>query len=209
MPSNFNEQNVEDMVIHAIKSNGWDYIPAGALPRAESDVMVESYLRDALIRLNPCIAENPSHADTVIYKLRALISTVRPHDLVTQNERFKKLIFEENSFPFDKDGRSISIRFFDYDNPENNSFVVTNQWIYPQAHGGKRLDIVLLINGFPVAIGEMKSPVRPAISWMDGAGDQTPACRWLHGGSGYYRGEPDSHGRWIRRKLPCNRPWRG
>ena len=171
MPSNFNEQNVEDMVIHAIKSNGWDYIPAGALPRAESDVMVESYLRDALIRLNPCIAENPSHADTVIYKLRALISTVRPHDLVTQNERFKKLIFEENSFPFDKDGRSISIRFFDYDNPENNSFVVANQWVYPQAHGGKRLDIVLLINGFPVAIGEMKSPVRPAISWMDGAGD--------------------------------------
>lgn len=171
MPSNFNEQNVEDMVIHAIKSNDWDYVPAGMLPRAESDVMVESYLRDALIRLNPCIAENPSHADTVIYKLRALISTVRPHDLVTQNERFKKLIFEENSFPFDKDGRSISIRFFDYDNPENNSFVVTNQWIYPQAHGGKRLDIVLLINGLPVAIGEMKSPVRPAISWMDGAGD--------------------------------------
>ena len=171
MSGTFNEQNVEDMVIHAIKSNGWDYIPASALPRAESDVMVESYLRDALIRLNPCIAENPSHADTVIYKLRALISTVRPHDLVTQNERFKKLIFEENSFPFDKDGRSISIRFFDYDNPENNSFVVTNQWIYPQAHGGKRLDVVLLINGFPVAIGEMKSPVRPAISWMDGAGD--------------------------------------
>ncbi len=171
MPSNFNEQNVEDMVIHAVQSNGWDYIQADNLPRKDSDVLVEPYLRDALIRLNPCIAENPSHADTVIYKLRALISTVRPHDLVTQNERFKKLIFEENSFPFDKDGRSISIKFFDYDNPENNHFVVTNQWVYPQANGGKRLDVVLIINGFPVAIGEMKTPVRPAISWMDGAGD--------------------------------------
>ncbi len=171
MPSGFNEQNVEDMVIHALQKNGWEYIPAATLPRAESEVMVESHLRDALIRFNPCIAENPAHADTVIYKLRALISTVRPHDLVTQNERFKKLIFEENSFPFDKDGRSISIRFFDYDNPENNRFVVTNQWVYPQTVGGKRLDVVLLINGFPVAIGEMKSPVRPAISWMDGAGD--------------------------------------
>ena len=171
MPSGFNEQNVEDMVIHALQKNGWEYIPADTLPRAESEVMVESHLRDALIRFNPCIAENPAHADTVIYKLRALISTVRPHDLVTQNERFKKLIFEENSFPFDKDGRSISIRFFDYDNPENNRFVVTNQWVYPQTVGGKRLDVVLLINGFPVAIGEMKSPVRPAISWMDGAGD--------------------------------------
>lgn len=171
MPSTFNEQNVENMVIHAVQKNGWEYIRAEDLPREETDVMVESYLRDALIRLNPCIAETPSHADTVIYKLRALISTVRPHDLVTQNERFKKLIFEENSFPFDKDGRSISIKFFDYDNPDNNHFVVTNQWVYPQKVGGKRLDVVLLINGFPVAIGEMKSPVRPSISWMDGAGD--------------------------------------
>ena len=171
MPGTFTEQNVEDMVIHAVEANGWDYIRAEDLPRAESDVLVEQHLRDALIRLNPCIAENHAHADTVIYKLRALISTVRPHDLVTQNERFKKLIFEENSFPFDKDGRSISIKFFDYDNPENNIFVVTNQWVYPQKVGGKRLDVVLLINGFPVAIGEMKSPVRPSISWMDGAGD--------------------------------------
>jgi len=167
----FTEQQVEDMVIHSIEQNGWEYISADNLPRRESDVLVESYLRNALIRFNPCIAQNPAHADTVIYKLRALISTVRPHDLVTQNERFKKLVFEENSFPFDKDGRSISIRFFDYDNPDNNHFVVTSQWVYPQTVGGKRLDIVLLINGIPVAIGEMKSPVRPAISWMDGAKD--------------------------------------
>ena len=171
MPANFTEQQVEDMMIAAGKANGWTYIAADALPRKESEVMVESMVKAALIRLNPCIAEKPENADTVIYRLRALISTVQPHDLVTQNERFKKLVFEENSFPFDKDGRSISIRFFDYNDPDNNEFVITNQWVYPQAHGGKRLDIVLLINGFPVAIGEMKSPVRPSISWVDGAED--------------------------------------
>ena len=140
MPGTFTEQNVEDMVIHAVESNGWGYIRAEDLPRAESEVLVEKHLRDALIRLNPCIAENPAHADTVIYKLRALISTVRPHDLVTQNERFKKLVFEENSFPFAPDGRSISIRFFDYDDISKNEFVVTNQWVYPYVNGGKRLE---------------------------------------------------------------------
>lgn len=171
MPANFTEQQVEDMMIAAGKANGWTYIGADALPRKETKVMVESMVKAALVRLNPCIAEKPENADTVIYRLRALISTVQPHDLVTQNERFKKLVFEENSFPFDKDGRSISIRFFDYDDPDNNEFVITNQWVYPQAHGGKRLDIVLLINGFPVAVGEMKSPVRPSISWVDGAED--------------------------------------
>lgn len=171
MSANFSEQQVEDMILAGAKAQGWKYFGADQLPRKESEVMVESMVKAALIRLNPCIAENPSHADTVIYRLRALISTVQPHDLVTQNERFKKLVFEENSFPFGKDGRAVSIRFFDYDNFENNEFVVTNQWVYPQAHGGKRLDVVLVINGFPVAIGEMKSPVRPSISWVDGAED--------------------------------------
>ena len=171
MSASFTEQQVEDMILAAGKTHGWSYMTADELPRKESEVMVESMVKAALIRLNPCIAANPANADQVIYKLRALISTVQPHDLVTQNERFKKLVFDENSFPFGKDGRSVSIRFFDYDDPENNEYVITNQWVYPQKVGGKRLDVVLVINGFPVAIGEMKSPVRPSISWVDGASD--------------------------------------
>lgn len=52
-----------------------------------------------------------------------------------------------------------------------NEYVVTNQWVYPTVENGKRFDIVLLINGLPVAIGELKTPVRNAISWLDGAQD--------------------------------------
>ena len=48
---------------------------------------------------------------------------------------------------------------------------MTNQWVYPQVEGGKRLDIVLLINGFPVVIGEIETATREAISWVDGAED--------------------------------------
>jgi type I restriction enzyme R subunit len=131
-------------------------------------------LRDALIRLNPEIAEIPSRADDVIYKLRTLILTVQPHNLVTQNEKFKKMLFEENSYPFGKNGRAVPVRFFGTGTKENlalNEYVVTNQWVFPKEEGGKRLDIVLLINGFPVAVGELKTPVRNAITWMDGAGD--------------------------------------
>ena len=80
MPANFTEQQVEDMMIAAGKANGWKYISADELPRQESEVMVESMVKAALIRLNPCIAEKPENADTVIYRLRALISTVQPHD---------------------------------------------------------------------------------------------------------------------------------
>lgn len=170
----FNEDTFEKMVCDTLSQNGWTYIPSENLPRQYSDVMVEPMVKEALIRLNPCIAEEPSRADEVIYKLRTLILSVQSNNLVAQNEAFKKLVFENNSFPFGKDGRMVPITFFGSLYPEElakNEYVVTNQWVFPKAEGGKRLDIVLLINGFPIAIGELKTPVRDAISWMDGGGD--------------------------------------
>ena len=171
----FNEDNtIEKMLLMTLQKNGWKYIEAENLPRQYEDVMVEPMVKEALIRLNPIIAENPSLADEVIYKLRALILSTQAHDLVTRNEKFKKLIFEENSFPFGENGRMVPIRFFGTMTPEEltlNEYVVTNQWVYPSVENGKRLDIVLLINGFPIAIGELKTPVRDAISWLDAAGD--------------------------------------
>lgn len=173
--SQFNEDNtVEQLFIDSLKKNGWKYIPADQLPRDLTDVMVEPMVKDALIRLNPEIAEEPSRADEVIYKLRAMLQPF-PHDnLVSQNEAFKKKLFEENSYPFGKDGKPTPITFFGTMTKEQlakNEYVVTNQWVYPSVENGKRLDIVLLINGFPVAIGELKTPVRNAITWLDGAQD--------------------------------------
>lgn len=170
----FNEDTLEQMLITILNNNGWKYIKAEDLPREYNDVLVEPMVKEALIRLNPEIAEEPSRADEVIYKLRSLILSTQAHDLVTRNEQFKKLIFEENSFPFGKDGRMVPIKFFGTMTKEEldkNEYVVTNQWVFPKEEGGKRLDLVLLINGFPVAIGELKSPVRDAITWLDGAGD--------------------------------------
>lgn len=171
----FNEDNtIEQMVITTLRNNGWKYIPAEELPRSDSDVMVEPMVRDALIRLNPEIAEDPSRADEVIYKMRTMMMPFAPDNLVTQNEAFKKKVFEENTFPFGEDGRMVSINYFGTMTKEQlalNEYVVTNQWVYPKKENGKRLDIVLLINGFPVAIGELKTPVRNAITWLDGASD--------------------------------------
>ncbi len=171
----FNEDNtIEQMVLLKLQQNWWHYMPADELPRQQNEVLVESMVKAALIRMNPEIAEDPNRADQVIYKLRSLINTTKEHNLVSQNEKFKKLIFEENSFPFGKDGRMTPIKFFGTMTEEElakNEYVVTNQWVYPIEKGGKRFDIVLLINGFPLVIGELKTPVRDAITWLDGAQD--------------------------------------
>lgn len=172
--STFKEDTVERLLLAMLQENGWEYIPAEALGRDDSDVMVESMVREALIRLNPEIAEDESRADEVIYKLRTLFQTTNAQNLVTQNEAFKELVFEKNSYPFGEDGRQVSIDLFGTETNgklDQNRYVVTNQWVYPKKKGGKRLDLVLLVNGFPFAIGELKTPTRAAISWLDGAQD--------------------------------------
>lgn len=173
--SQFNEDNtVEQLFIETLKKNGWKYIPAEQLDREPSDVMVESMVKNALIRLNPEIEEEPSRADEVIYKLRSMLQPFLADNLVAQNEGFKKKVFEENSYPFGKDGKPTPIKLFGTLTKaelDKNEYVVTNQWVYPTIENGKRFDIVLLINGLPVAIGELKTPVRNAISWLDGAQD--------------------------------------
>ena len=109
----FNEDNTtEQMIISTLKKNGWEYISADDLDREENDVMVESMVREALIRLNPEIAEDESRADEIIYKLRTLFLSTNPQNLVTQNEAFKQMVFEKNSYPFGEDGKQVSIDFF-------------------------------------------------------------------------------------------------
>ncbi len=167
----FNEDNtVEQMLINAAAQRGWIYVEPKFVPRLPDEVLVNDWLIEALLKLNPIA---PEQAEQVIYKLRAaIISGGQTDGLVDANDQFRKLLFEENSYPFGADGDNINIRFFSDDMKENRC-VVTNQWEYPRLskEGGKRLDLVFVINGIPMAIGEAKTPVRPQVTWADGAVD--------------------------------------
>jgi type I restriction enzyme R subunit len=55
---------------------GWRYVPPVDVPRRPQDVLVEPWVREALIRLNPAISAQPDRADDVLYKLRAIIMGV-------------------------------------------------------------------------------------------------------------------------------------
>ena len=167
----FNEGNtVEEILINAAGENGWIYVEPAQVPRLADEVLVTEWLNTALLKFNNITSEQ---AAQVIHKLRAcILSGEATDELVTANERFRKLIFEENSYPFGPDGDNIKIRFFS-DNMSENRCVVTNQWEYPRhsKEGGKRLDLIYLINGIPLVIGEAKTPVKPSVTWADGATD--------------------------------------
>ncbi|MBR9802640.1 type I restriction endonuclease subunit R [bacterium] len=166
----FTEANtVEQMVLDACVSNGWTYAAGPTLSRQVSDVFVESSLRQALIKLNPEIAEQPDRADEVIYKLRAILLSVQNDGLVRSNEALAEWVKGDKTMPFGPNGEHTTVRLVDFENPANNELIVCNQWTYKVGQLEKRFDVVLLVNGLPIIIGEAKTPVRPAVTWVDGA----------------------------------------
>ncbi|MCP5108713.1 MAG: HsdR family type I site-specific deoxyribonuclease, partial [bacterium] len=167
----FKDGVAEKKIPYGYHEEKWEYIPAHILPRQLSDVFVEEMVRDALIQLNPEIKKQPDRADEILYRLRTIPLTVQSSGLVRANELFTQWLRNEKTMPFGKKGEHTPIRLIDFETPSNNRFVITNQWVYPTHDGGKRFDIVMLVNGFPLVIGEAKTPTRPAVTWVDGADD--------------------------------------
>jgi type I restriction enzyme R subunit len=147
----------------------WTYTPYTDIPRQPGDVIIEPWVREALIRLNPDIAAQPDRADEVIYNLRACILSVQADGLVRANENFMAWLRGEKTMPFGKNGEHVPVHLVDAVNSVNNRLTVTNQWTFQAGAVEKRFDVVLVVNGLPLVIGEAKSPTRSAVTWFDGA----------------------------------------
>ena len=141
----FNELNsVEHYIIHQLSglnlntkevqepasSYGvkWVFKSSEELQRSVNEVLVESELKEALLRLNPDIAAKPELADEVIYKLRAVLIAVNQVGLVKANEEFFKWMTGEKTMPFGDNNRHVPIRLIDFDELSNNTYIVTNQY---------------------------------------------------------------------------------
>ncbi len=170
----FNEQTVtENGIIDRLKGLSgvkWNYCHGESLPKQTHDIFVDTWLKDALCSLNPDIGNNPDYADEVIYKLRGLMLEAKHTGLVKANENFYEWLMAEKSLPFGENGDHITIKLIDFDTPENNHFVVSQQ-VHFIAATEVFFDIVLYVNGIPLVVGEVKSATRPSVTWQDGAAD--------------------------------------
>ena len=153
----FNEANtVEAFIRDRLAGLGWRFIGPTDLPRQPQEALVETYLRDALIRLNPEIAANPSRVDDVLYRLRAIVTSVRSDGLVKANEEFAAWALGERSMPFGPNGEHVTIRLIDFDNIEQNGFVVTQQFTLSTSTTSSRTASSLLSSS-PFAPVRLKS----------------------------------------------------
>ncbi|CAH9053682.1 hypothetical protein PSECIP111951_00871 [Pseudoalteromonas holothuriae] len=163
-PHNKNQVS-EPQPIFGVK---WQFQSPEELGRGVNEVLVESQLVKALIRLNPEIEANPNLADEVIYKLRAILISVNQVGLVKANEEFFAWMTGEKTMPFGENNRHVQVKLIDFDDLTRNDYVVTNQFRIHHRET-KIPDVVLMINGIPVVVGEAKTPIRPSVTWLDGA----------------------------------------
>ena len=152
----FSEANYENAIIDLFQSNmGYDYVYGPDIDRNFSSPLYDDVLEESLRRLNP---KAPYDAiQDALLKLRNFDNG----ELVQKNAVFMDYL--QNGVPvrYTEKGeeRSTIVYLADYENTANNSFIIANQWTIVE-NAEKRPDVIIFLNGLPVAVFELKSPSR-------------------------------------------------
>lgn len=155
MQESYTEADYENSIIELFQNMGYRHVYAPDLERDFHSPLYEEELNDALYRLNPRASK---HA---ISEALRKIKNFENAELVQKNELFMNYLQNGVEVRYFEDGeeRSDIIYLADYENRNNNSFVVANQWTYVE-NSNKRPDVILFLNGLPVVLMELKSPSR-------------------------------------------------
>jgi type I restriction enzyme R subunit len=159
----YTEADYENSIIELFQNMGYRYVYAPDLERDFRSPLYEEELVSALHRLNPKMPED-AIADA-LFKLKNFENA----ELVQKNELFMDYLQHgiEVRYFVKGEERSGLVYIVDYKNPENNSFVVANQWTFIE-NSNKRPDVLLFLNGLPLVLIELKSPSREETDASEG-----------------------------------------
>ena len=155
MPITFTEASYENSIIELFQGMGYNHIYGPDVERDYTSPLYEEVLVDSLYRINPKLCEDA--INDAIYKLK----NFEIGELVQKNDVFMDYLQNGIEVRYLQDGEEHSdiAYLVDYENVENNSFIITNQWTFIE-NSEKRPDVILFLNGLPVVIMELKSPSR-------------------------------------------------
>lgn len=153
-------RTVEQPIIKWLQKLGWRYVSPDDLRRDIEEQFDLPTLKEALKKLNPNVIQRDEDAERVISQLRRLLNDV------TGNKEFFEWFKGERSLVLKAGEKAKTIRLVDLQNPENNTFVVTNQFKFA-GYENIRFDIVLMVNGIPVAVIEAKVPTKAAVDYRE------------------------------------------
>ena len=156
------ESAIEEFAIELLEKQGYqsiyapDIAPDSDTPARESfeDVLLIDRLQTSVAQINPDIPAD-ARADAI-----KQIQRLSSPELIANNEAFHRMLTEGITVNYQKDGhkRGDLVWLIDFNNPENNDFVVSNQFTVIEEGVNKRPDVILFVNGLPLVVIELKNP---------------------------------------------------
>jgi type I restriction enzyme R subunit len=158
-----NEGMVETALLEQLQKLGYTHVtdatlgPDGTHPEraAYADVILQGRLEAALARLNPHIP-----AEALGDALKKVLASERP-TLIEENRRLHRAMVEGIDVEFyAEDGtiRGDQVRLINFDNPDANDWLVSDQFTVVENGHNRRPDVVVFVNGLPLGVIELKNP---------------------------------------------------
>lgn len=154
------ESLVEQAAIKWFKDLGYEYLHGSQISSDDrqdtTEVVLNKVLMDSLKNINPEVKES------CIEEAYRTLKTFNYPTIENNNKDIHKLIREGVKVTYnDENGEEIGeiVNVFDYDDILNNSFIVCNQVTIKGDHTPRIPDILVYVNGLPIAIFELKNPL--------------------------------------------------
>lgn len=159
-----NSPNPRSKILPSSYLSGWatptapDIAPDSDTPERSryDDVFLTPRLEQALRRINPGIAPD---VRTALKEVQRQVGAHCNAPLLTNNKTFHRLLTEGVKVSYQQDGneRGDLVWLIDFANPDNNEFIVANQFTVIENNQNKRPDLVLFVNGIPLVVIELKN----------------------------------------------------
>ena len=148
---------VQKPLIRYAQEAGWTYLPPEDALRMrggeESPILRSAFLEQAQ-RLNPGVVTSLEAAEELLGRLLRIRPDIEGNLTAWEYLRGLKTIFVA------AEKREKNVRLLDAENPENNTFHVTEEYTFSNGRFTIRPDIVFLVNGIPVLVVEAKAATR-------------------------------------------------
>ena len=145
MVTTFSEANYEEAVLELFRNMGYQYAYGPNVERDFQSPLYDEVLLEYIYRLNPAL---PAEAiNEAMYKLK----NYENGELVQKNETFMDYLQNGFEVRYNEQGEEKNdiVYLVDYENLDNNSFIVANQWTFVE-NSNRRPDIILFLNGLPI-----------------------------------------------------------
>ena len=163
--ASFSESIVEDAALGWLEALGYSVLHgpdiAVGMPGAERrdpnyrDAVLEGHMRQALDRLNPDLP--PEALDDAYRKLTRTDAV----SLVERNRAVHRMLVDGVTVEYRRKDGSIAgtpAKVIDFETPGNNDWLAVNQYTVAEGQHTRRPDVVLFVNGLPLAVIELKNP---------------------------------------------------